>query len=157
MKQLLELAEDCTKTPINQLITNADWGTIKLEGSRAELERTFDMLNQFKLLPARLLPDNIIQQIISTLQPLKATLDQIRGFSIEQGNPPEARDTLAAQFRGQADAFFGLAIYRDPMTVPSLQGSSMLSRGPSGQADSCLSRPPDQGRLSDPFPAIRVG
>ena len=89
MKQLLELAEDCTKTPINQFITNADWGTINFEGSRAELERTFDMLNQFKLLPARLLPDNIIQQIISTLQPLKATLDQIRGFSIEQGTLPK--------------------------------------------------------------------
>ena len=109
VKQLLELAEDCTKTPINQLITNADWGTINFEGSRAELDRTFDMLNQFKLLPARLLPDNIIQQIISTLQPLKATLDQIRSFSIEQGNPPGGRDTLVAQFRGQADAFFGAA------------------------------------------------
>ena len=156
VKQLLELAEDCTKTPVDQLITNADWGTINFGGSRAELDRTFDMLNQFKLLPARLLPDNMIQQIISTLQPLTATLDQIRSFSIEQGNPPGGRDTLVAQFRGQADAFFGLAIYRDPMTTPCLEESSILSRGPSGQADGCLNKPPDQGLLSDQFPAIRV-
>ena len=42
VKQLLELAEDCTKTPVDQLITNADWGTINFDGSRAELDRTFD-------------------------------------------------------------------------------------------------------------------
>lgn len=51
VKQLLELAEECTTTTVDQLITNADWGTINFEGSRAELDRTFDMLNQFKLLP----------------------------------------------------------------------------------------------------------
>lgn len=109
VKQLLELAESCTKTAADQLITNTDWGKINFEGCRSELVRTFDMLNQFKLLPVRLLPDNIFQQIITTLQPLKATLDQIRSFSIEQGNPTGARDQLIAQFRSQADSFFGAA------------------------------------------------
>lgn len=98
VKQLLELAEDCTKTPVDQLITNADWGTINFEGSRAELDRTFAMLDQFKLLPARLLPDNMIQQIISTLQPLKATLDQIRSFSTEQGTLPEGATHWSRSF-----------------------------------------------------------
>jgi len=45
VKQFLDLAEDCTKTTVDQLITNADWGTINFEGSRVELDRTFDMLN----------------------------------------------------------------------------------------------------------------
>ncbi len=109
VKQLHELAEDCTKTTVDQLVTNSDWGKINFEGCRSELDRTFDMLNQFKLLPVRLLPENIIQQIISTLQPLKATMDQIRGFSIEQGNPTGARDQLVAQFRNQADSYFAAA------------------------------------------------
>jgi len=49
VKQLLELAEDCTKTTVDQLATNAGWGTINFEGSRVELDRTFDMLNQFQV------------------------------------------------------------------------------------------------------------
>jgi hypothetical protein len=105
-KQLSELAENCTQTPIDKLLVNPDWGTITFEGCRPELERTHSMLNQFKLLPTELLPDGQMQQIVSSLPPLQATLEQIRSFSIESSNPTGTRDQLVAQLKAQADQFF---------------------------------------------------
>lgn len=42
VKQLLELAEDCTKTTADQLITNADWGTINFEGCCCKIIMLFE-------------------------------------------------------------------------------------------------------------------
>ena len=108
-KQLRELADGCTQTPIDKLLINPDWGKITFEGCRSELERTYSMLNQFKLLPAELLPDGPMQQIVSSLPPLKATLEQIRGFSIESSNPTGTRDQLVGQLKTQSDQFFAVA------------------------------------------------
>jgi hypothetical protein len=73
------------------------------------LERTYSMLNQFKLLPLDLLPDGPTQQIINTLPPIKQSLDQIRAFSIESGNPTGTRDQLVNQIKSQADQLFTAA------------------------------------------------
>ena len=106
IKQFGELIEDCTQSPVDKFITNPDWGKITFEGCRPELERTYSMLNQFKLLPLDLLPNGPTQQIINTLSPIKKSLDQIRAFSIESGNPTGARDQLVNQIKSQADQFF---------------------------------------------------
>ena len=108
-KQLRELAENCAQTPIDKLLVNADWGKITFEGCRSELERTYSMLNQFKLLPGELLPDGPMQQIVSGLPPVQATLEQIRSFSIESSNPTGTQDQLVAQLKTQADQFFVVA------------------------------------------------
>jgi len=67
------------------------------------------MLNHFKLLPVELLPDAPMQQIVSSLPPLKATLDQIKSFSIESSNPTGTRDQLVGQLKTQSDQFFAVA------------------------------------------------
>jgi hypothetical protein len=108
-KQLRELADGCTQTPIDKLLINPDWGKITFEGCRTELERTYSMLNHFKLLPVELLPDAPMQQIVSSLPPLKATLDQIKSFSIENSNPTGTRDQLVGQLKAQSDQFFTVA------------------------------------------------
>jgi len=105
-KQLRDLAEQCTSTPIDELLNNSDWGKINFEGCRPELERTYSMLNQFKLLPVELLPDVPIRQIADTLLPIKQSLDQIRAFTIENANPTATRDQLVNQIKSQADQFY---------------------------------------------------
>jgi len=105
-KQLRDLADQCTQLPITDLIINPGWGTITFEGCRPELERTYSMLNQFKLLPLELLPDNPTQQIVDTLPPIRKTLDQIHEFTIENANPTGTRDQLVNQLKSQADQFF---------------------------------------------------
>jgi hypothetical protein len=108
-KQLRDLADQCTQTPIDELLINPDWGKITFEGCRTELDRTYTMLNQFKLLPIEQLPDGPIQQIVGTLPPIKQTLDQIRTFTIEDANPTATRDQLVNQLRSQADQFFNVS------------------------------------------------
>lgn len=108
-KQLRELADSCTQTPIDKLLKNPDWGKISFEGCRTELERTYSMLNHFKLLPVELLPDAPMQQIVSSLPPLKASIDQIESFSIESSNPTGTRDQLIGQLKTQSDQFFAVA------------------------------------------------
>jgi len=105
-KQFRLLINDCTQSPVDELLINPDWGKITFEGCRPELERTYSMLNQFKLLPLDLLPDGPMQDIVSTLPPIKQSLEQIRAFSIESGNPTGARDQLVNQVKSQADQFF---------------------------------------------------
>lgn len=70
------------------------------------MDRTYSMLNQLKLLPLELLPDATTQEIVITLPPIKQTIDQIRAFSIEAGNPTGIRDQLVNQIKSQADQFF---------------------------------------------------
>jgi hypothetical protein len=110
VKQLLELGDECTKTSINQIITQADWGGLNFDAARVQLERTFSILDQFRRLPIGLLPDSMIELIISTLQPLTASLEQIRSFSINQENPVEERDALLLRYCREADRFFGAAL-----------------------------------------------
>jgi hypothetical protein len=108
-KQLRELADSCTQIPIDKLLINPDWGKITFEGCRTELERTYSILNHFKLLPIELLPDSPMQQIVSSLPPLKATLDQIKAFTIESNDPTGTRNQLISQLKTQADQFFSVA------------------------------------------------
>lgn len=110
VKQLLELGKECTSLTIDQIITDAAWGTVSFEAVRGPLERMFVILDQFERLPLGLLPDSIIQQIIATLQPLQASLEQIRNFSTDQASPGGARDQLVALYCSQADRFFGAAL-----------------------------------------------
>lgn len=34
IKQFRELIDDCTQSPVNELLTSPDWGTITFEGCR---------------------------------------------------------------------------------------------------------------------------
>ena len=74
IKQFRDLISDCTQSPVDELLINPDWGKITFEGCRPELERTYSMLNQFKLLPLDLLPDGPTQQIVNTLPPIRQTI-----------------------------------------------------------------------------------
>ena len=105
-----ELATECTEKSADELLVNRDWGTINFEGCRPELQRTFDMLNELKILPIALMPEPSLQQIISHATPVRDTIKQIKAFSIEgQGNPAGAKDGLVTQLKQQADAFFTVA------------------------------------------------
>lgn len=106
IKELKSLADLCTADEPTTLVKHKDWGAINFEICRPEIERVYQALNQFKLLPVELLPDQQIQQIINALKPFKETLLAIKGFKIEVGSPTAERDNLSAQIKAQADTFF---------------------------------------------------
>jgi hypothetical protein len=109
VSQFRELIDSCTEAQIDDLLNDPNWGTINFEGCRQEVERTYNMLNQFKVLPIELLPDSVAQNIINTLTPINALLDKIYNFTIERPNPAVERDQLVSQFKSQADQFFSAA------------------------------------------------
>jgi hypothetical protein len=110
IKTFNDLATECTAASADDLLVNRDWGTINFEGCRPELQRTFDMLNELKILPVVLMPEPSLQTIIGHATPVRDTIKQIKAFSIEgQGNPAGARDGLVTQLKQQSDAFFTVA------------------------------------------------
>ncbi len=95
-QQFRELINDCTQGSIDELIINPDWGKITFEGCRPELDRTFSMLNQFKLLPLELLPDGPTQQIVNTLPPIH---EKIEAWILEQAGVPFVPDVEPGKLR----------------------------------------------------------
>ena len=125
-KQYRELINDSTQTSTDELLINPDWGKITFGGCRPEPDRTYSTLNQFKLLPLDLLPDGSTQQTVSTPPPAKQTIDQIRCFSIESGNPTRTCEELISQASSSMQyvcTFRTLSVQRGICS-----GTSMLTR-----------------------------
>jgi hypothetical protein len=102
-----QMIAECLKTPIDELVSNPPrWGTINFEPGRPVLQRTFDILGHLNILPIELLPDSVAQQIRESIRNFLAVINEIRKFSIEQGEPQSRRQQLLSGLQGQADAVF---------------------------------------------------
>lgn len=106
---LVKLLDECTLVGVEDIIRNPDWGKITFEACKPELERTYSMMNHLKILPVELLPDAQANSIIQPLTQLKSTLDSIKKFSIEGGNPTGTRDQLISTLQAQSDQFYTAA------------------------------------------------
>ncbi|KGD64051.1 hypothetical protein Y5S_02591 [Alcanivorax nanhaiticus] len=100
---------EITKTKIDSLVSEPEWGSITFEGSRKDLERVFGICNHFKLLPLELLPEDIASAIINHGNGVNAVIEKIRGFTIEQDNPSAARNNIAVELKKNVDAFYKTA------------------------------------------------
>lgn len=106
INELLQLAENCTETTVNDLVNNKDWGTISFEKAKSDIERLFALCNHLKVLPLDQLPDDVAATILQQGKPIITAINSIRNFTVEQGNPPEARDALVAQVKASIDQFY---------------------------------------------------
>ena len=91
------------------LIKRGGWGAITFESAEDDLERIFSVLSHLKLLPLDDLTDKAVSQIIKSLQEVVKALNAIDGFTIEQANPTQVRDQLAAQLGQSSDSFYEAA------------------------------------------------
>lgn len=98
--------EEITKTDIDDLVANPDWGSITFSESRHDLERVFSICNHFRLLPVEQLPEDIVSAIISHGNGVSSVIERIREFTIEQDNPSAARNQIAAELKKNVDAFY---------------------------------------------------
>ncbi|MRS01913.1 hypothetical protein EG832_01575 [bacterium] len=106
IKQLMDMITACIEKPIDDLVSNPNWGTINFEEARPELERFFSILNHLKVLPVGLLPDQAINTIIEQGKPVYTIVDSIKQFAIEQANPLEQRNRLVTQLKPAVDNFY---------------------------------------------------
>jgi hypothetical protein len=106
LKQLMDMIDACIAKPIDELVSNPNWGTINFEEAKPELAKFFSILNHLKMLPVDLLPDQAIITIIQQGKPVQNILESINKFAIEQANPFEQRNSLVSQLKPAVDNFY---------------------------------------------------
>lgn len=106
IKQLMNMIDACIEKPIDELVSNPNWGTINFEEARPDLEKFFSILNHLKLLPVDLLPDQAISTIIEQGKPLFNIVESMKKFTIEQANPLDQKNNLVAQLKPNVDSFY---------------------------------------------------
>jgi hypothetical protein len=92
-------------TPIENLVSNPDWGKINFETARNDLELIFDLSNHLKLLPIKILPDSIAANFVGAITRVGQTIQKIRDFNIETTGTPALRDQLVGEIKSHAEAF----------------------------------------------------
>src|SRR5579883_3062534 len=114
VKSFKALCDQITKTPVDALVSNPDWGRINFENARNELTLVFAIANQLKNLPIEMLPDGEFGPLNQALTAVSNRIQGIRAFSIEQGNAPQTRDGIITQLRNEVANLYNHAQLRMP-------------------------------------------
>ena len=109
VEKMLNLFGEMTKIEIDDLIHDKNWGSINFESAKSDLERLFAMCNHFKVLPNDQLPSDIANQMVTEATPISLTVNNIKGFSIEQTNPSGIRDKYVNEVKTNVDRFYKFA------------------------------------------------
>ena len=105
VERLQQLCRDCMDKPVDELVTNSDWGIINFEAARPKLELAFQLFSDLLQLPVKILPDNVIANIIDSTEPLSQYINQIKDFTL-QGNAEQSRNDIVNNLDNQIDAFY---------------------------------------------------
>ena len=104
---LREISKDCIKTPIDELISNPDWGNVNFEDVKTDLERAFDIFNDLLILPINILPDSVINTMMRDAGTLRDTIETIKNFDITSGGyAVRNRDNIANALKRKVDDLY---------------------------------------------------
>jgi len=102
--KLLQLAEEITRSPIDQLVVNKDkWGSINFETARKDLELIHSLCNHFKQLPLEWLPESTGTTFVSSFDQCRQAVETMRSFSVERSNPIAERDNISSTVHNTAE------------------------------------------------------
>lgn len=102
-EQILNLAKGVVAVPIDKLVSNANWGTINFEAARSDLELLFSLCSHIQQLPIQILPNAVADTFIVSITQAGSTVEKIRSFNIESGNPTGTRDQIVGQVKAHAE------------------------------------------------------
>lgn len=102
-EQILSLAKGVIAVTIDKLVSNPNWGTINFEAARGDLDLLFSLCSHIQQLPINILPNAIADTFIASLTQAGATVEKIRTFNIENGNPTGTRDQILGQVKAHAE------------------------------------------------------
>lgn len=100
---ILALSNSVTSHPIDDLVSNPDWGRINFEAARKDLNLVFDLCNHLKVLPLNILPEPIAASFSQSIAQAGLTIKKISDFNIESGNPTGARDGIVLEIKAHAE------------------------------------------------------
>jgi len=103
--ELLRLVARITDLDIAKLVSNSDWGIVNFESSAEELRDIATMVKPLGSLPIRLIPDQPMSQIITTLTNYEGLIERIEGFSLE-GDATSARDQISNEIQSHAQTIY---------------------------------------------------
>lgn len=101
--KIQQLLASITNKNIDELVTNTNWGSINFQIAKPDLELLFNLCNHLKVLPVAMLPESVADAFVSSLNQAMTTIDGIKAFKIEDGNPTGARDNIVLSIKTHAE------------------------------------------------------
>ena len=106
VEKLHKICKDCMSKPVDELVTNQDWGIINFEVARPKLELAFRLFKDLLRLPVDILPEGSIDNIVNNIEGLSSYINDVKNFNTLQGNAGQRRDEIVANLSAQIDAFY---------------------------------------------------
>lgn len=103
VQKIIALADGITTTPIDQLVSNANWGSINFEAARESLSLLYGLCGHLKMLPLEIIPNSVAEAFTNSLKQAGSIVTQINTFKIENANPIASRDQIVAQLKQHAE------------------------------------------------------
>lgn len=99
IEEIRSLVGSCVDTPVDDMIASGSWGKITFELAKEDLETLFSILKPLTNYPLHVLPPAQLNAMKAAIEPLDAVLQEIKGFSIETGNPSQLRDDISNRLK----------------------------------------------------------
>lgn len=106
VEKLHQICQECISKPVEELVANPDWGVINFKEAESKLKLAFRLFNDLLRLPVDILPEDSINNIISSIEALVEYINEIKNFNTLEGNAGQRRDGIIANLSGQIDAFY---------------------------------------------------
>jgi len=103
--ELLRLVKRISTLNIPELVSNSDWGTVNFLSCANELRDVVTMVKPLESLSTRLIPDQPMKQIISTLTNFEKLVERIEEFKLE-GDAASKRDTIVNEAKSHANTVY---------------------------------------------------
>ncbi len=96
---LREAISKCVENEIDGLLKNPDWGALNFEDCRREIETVFSTIKPLLGMPLERLEGTIVPDLTSHVEDLSQKIENIKGFTINQADPPGTRQNLANELQ----------------------------------------------------------
>lgn len=104
VNRIRDQAVKATSVPIDSLVRNPAWGSIDFESARPDLAIVFSLAGHLRDLPIELVVESHANAILQSIGHVVEQLNQIKSFTIEQGNARSTRDTIVQELRNRTES-----------------------------------------------------
>ena len=110
VEELKSKLESITQYAETELIARPEWGAIKFDEARPDIDLSLSIAKDLSEMPLEYLTEAAQQQLVGHIPEVALGLEAIDGFSLERGGEPaRVREQLCAELHGQAEQFSALA------------------------------------------------
>lgn len=105
-EELHRICQECMSKSSEEMVPNPEWGKINFVEAEPKLKITFRLFKDLLRLPVIILPEHILDSIISGARSLVMSIDRIKRFDALEGHPRQRREEIITDINGQVDTFY---------------------------------------------------